>query len=106
MDIYNLKKYTNGWFVGNFDPTVIKTDQFEIAIKKYKKGDKENSHYHKIATEITLIVVGKVTMNSVLYTTDDIIVIHPNEKTDFICLDDTITCVIKLPSISSDKFND
>lgn len=106
MKIYDLKNYTNGWFVGDFDPTIQKTNNFEVAIKKYKKGDTEKSHYHKVAIEITVIVLGKVTMNNVVYHTDDIIFISPGESTDFVCLEDTITCVVKSPSIKQDKFHD
>lgn len=106
MKKYNLQNYINGWFIGNFIPTIIDTNQFEVAIKKYNSGDIENSHYHKIATEITVIVSGKVSMNNIIYEENDIILIHPNEKTDFICLTDVTTCVIKTPSIMGDKYND
>lgn len=106
MDTYNLKNYTNGWFIGNFIPTIIDNNNFEIAIKRYNANDKESAHYHKVATEITVIVSGKVMMNNTIYNENDIIVIYPNEKTDFVCLTDVVTCVIKMPSVMGDKYND
>jgi hypothetical protein len=49
---YNM---TRGWFIGNFTPSVLPSDDVEVAVKNYQAGDKEEPHYHKIATEITCI---------------------------------------------------
>ena len=95
-----------GWFAGNFEPTVFKTENAEVAVKHYKKGDVEQWHYHKIATELTVIVTGKVKMNEQVFTNGDIIVMQPNEGTDFIVLEDTITTVVKIPGAINDKFFD
>lgn len=102
----DLKNFIKGWFVGNFDPSLIKTNDVEVAIKKYKAGDYESAHYHKIATEITAIVSGEVEMNGVKYVADDIIVIEPNDRTDFRCLTDVITVVVKYPGANDDKYVD
>lgn len=102
----DLKTFIKGWFVGNFDPSLIKTNDVEVAIKKYKAGDYESAHYHKIATEITAIVLGEVEMNGVKYVADDIIVIEPLDRTDFRCLTDVITVVVKYPGANDDKYVD
>ena len=49
---FNLDEMVKGWFVGNFDPSVLKTNDVEVGIKHYTKGEIENSHFHKIATEV------------------------------------------------------
>ena len=54
-----------GWFVGRFTPTVLSTNDVEVAVKHYKKGDYESAHYHKIATEVTVIISGRVKMNGI-----------------------------------------
>src|SRR5579859_7291775 len=33
---YNLNIFTKGWFVGNFSPTLINSDDVEVAVKHYK----------------------------------------------------------------------
>lgn len=104
MKVAKLEDMVKGWFVGNFDPTLIKTNDVEIAVKEYKKGDYEEKHYHKIATEITVIVSGKVRMNGKEYSKGDIIVIEPNEVTDFEALEDTVNTVVKFPGASHDKY--
>ena len=100
----NLNQMKLGWFVGNFEPSLYKTNDVEVAVKKYKKGESEQRHYHKIATEITVIVSGKVIMNEELYEAGDIIVIPPLKDADFKVLEDTITTVTKLPGANNDKY--
>ena len=102
----NLNDFFKGWFIGNFSPTLIKTNEVEVAVKRYKAGDLESAHHHKIATEITVIVSGEVEMNGVKYIEDDIIVIEPNDSTDFKCLTDVVTVVVKYPGASNDKYVD
>jgi hypothetical protein len=100
----DLKTFIKGWFVGNFDPSLIKTNDVEVAIKRYQAGDYEAAHYHKIATEITAIISGTVLMNGIKYVADDIIVIEPMDKTDFECLTDVVTVVVKYPGANNDKY--
>ena len=104
MKKYNIKDFDRGWFIGYFDSSIFKTDLFEIAIKKYNAGEQEPTHLHKIAKEYTLIIDGKVLMNNNEFISGDIIEIEANESTNFFCVENTTTCVIKIPSISNDKF--
>lgn len=104
MKIFKLKDMHSGWFIGNFQPSVFKTNDVEVAIKKYREGDYENAHYHKLATEFTVIVSGSVKMNNEIYTEGDVIVIEPFESTDFRAMTDVITTVVKLPGANNDKY--
>jgi quercetin dioxygenase-like cupin family protein len=105
MRVNKLKNMTKGWFVGNFEPTLYKTNAVEIAVKSYNKGEREASHYHKIATEITVITAGRVKMNGSEYQKGDIIILEPNESTDFECLEDgTQNVVVKIPGANDDKY--
>jgi hypothetical protein len=102
----NLNDFFKGWFIGNFSPTLIKTNEVEVGIKKYKAGDYEPAHHHKVAIEVTVILSGEVEMNGVKYVSDDIIVIDSNESTDFRCLTDVVTVVVKYPGANNDKYVD
>ena len=93
-----------GWFVGDFEPTLYRTDRVEVAVKKYKAGDREAWHYHKVATEISVVIGGTVRMNGHEYAAGDVIVMDPGEGTDFEALEDTITAVVKIPGARDDKF--
>ncbi len=103
MKVYDLKNFIKGWFIGNFEPTLFDTKDFEIAVKHYSKGDKEASHYHKIAEEYTVVVSGKFRQGEVVLEKSNIAVVSPNESVDFECLEDGTTVVVKVPSIKGDK---
>lgn len=104
MNIFKLKNYLRGWIIGNFEPTIIKTDDFEICIKEYKKGDTEAAHVHKIAQEVTVVVSGKFKMNDKILEKGDIAQLTPNEIGNFACLEDGIITVVKMPSVKGDKY--
>jgi hypothetical protein len=104
MKCYKLDDMTKGWFVGNFLPTVVSTNNVEVAVKKYNAGDHEEKHYHKIATEITVITDGEAQMNGTIYRSGDIIVIEPFTATDFKAITDVTTTVVKIPGASNDKY--
>jgi hypothetical protein len=104
MEKFKLNDMINGWFIGNFEPSLFKTNDVEVAVKKYSSGDKEASHFHKIATEFTIILVGSALMNQKIYEPGDIVVIRPGEETDFCALTDLMTVVVKIPGANNDKF--
>ena len=105
MKTAKLQDMVKGWFIGNFSPSLYKTNDVEVGVKSYNKGDYESHHFHKVATEFTVIVSGKVRMNGKEYVAGDIIVISPNEATDFECLQDgTVNVVVKIPGANNDKF--
>lgn len=93
-----------GWFVGDITPVAYSTPAVEVAYKEYKKGDYDKSHYHKIATEVTLISSGSVKMNGIVYSKGEIIIINPMDVTDFEALEDSATVVVKIPGAKNDKY--
>ncbi len=100
----SLKDMVGGWMVGDFDPTCIKTPACEVACKHYPAGASEAAHVHRIATELTLIAKGRVTMNGRVFSEGDIIILEPGEATDFIALEPSTTVVVKMPSVAGDKY--
>jgi len=93
-----------GWFVGDFSPTALATTDCEVGVKHYKAGEKEAAHYHKIATEITVVISGHIKMAGKEWKAGDIIVLSPNEVTDFESLSDSVTVVVKHPGAKDDKY--
>lgn len=104
MKKYNLNQFTRGWVVGDFEPSIIRTKDFEFMVRSYNSGETESEHIHKIADEITVIVNGTFIMNGEVLTSGDIIHLSPGDPTDFKCLDSGSTAVIKTPSVMGDKF--
>ena len=104
MKLYRLDEMKGGWFVGNFEPSCLRTDAFEVASKKYTSGDHESRHVHRVATEITVIASGRVVMNGQVFVAGDVILLEPGESSDFEVLEDALTVVVKTPSIIGDKY--
>lgn len=101
----HINDMIKGWFVGDFYPSILKTKDFEAGVKEYKKGEKEGKHVHKIGTEITVIVRGKVIMCDRVIKEGEMILMEPGVATSFEALEDTITFVVKNPSAIGDKYH-
>ncbi len=104
MKIFNLNQYVRGWIIGDFEKSIIRTADFEVGLKEYKKDDCESAHVHKVSKEITVVVSGKFKMNNKILKKGDIVCLEPNELGEFSCLEDGIITVVKTPSVIGDKY--
>lgn len=100
----HLDNMTKGWFIGSFAPTAFSTQDVEVGVKEYVRGDKEKKHYHKIAYEITLVLQGKIKIAGQKLGPGDIIIIEPEEVSSFEALTDARLVVVKLPGALNDKY--
>lgn len=104
MKEINIKDFTRGWLIGDFEPSLFKNKQIEVAIQSYISGDQEPQHYHKIGTEISLMVSGSASFNEKILKEGEGLIIYPNESNIFKALTDCKVLVIKYPSKTDDKF--
>lgn len=104
MNRHRLTDFPGGWFVGRFEPRLLPADDVEVAVKTYPAGAMEGRHVHRVATELTLVASGRVRMNGEEFGPGDIVEILPGESTDFEAMSDTITVVVKSPSVPGDKY--
>jgi anti-sigma factor ChrR (cupin superfamily) len=104
MKIKNINDFFKGWFIGDFEPTMLKTTDFEVAVKEYSAGDLESNHVHKEAVEFTMVLDGTISMNGIEYSKNDIILIEKGEATEFKSITDSRTLVVKTPSVKGDKY--
>jgi quercetin dioxygenase-like cupin family protein len=104
MNYAKLEDMKNGWFIGKFTPTSYSTDACEVAVKKFKVGDSELLHYHKVSTEITLVLSGVVRMVNQEWHEGDVITLEPGDQTDFLALTDAVIVSVKIPGELNDKY--
>lgn len=104
MKVFKSNSMIKGWFVGDFEPTALKTKDCEVAYKSYKEGEFEARHMHKIATEVTFIAEGRVMMNNTEFNPGDIIILEPGEATDFKAITASKNIVVKVPCVKGDKY--
>jgi len=103
LERHRLENFVRGWFVGNFQPTLMSSDAVEVGIKHYRAGDREAAHHHKVATELTAVVSGRVRMSGEEFGAGEIVRIPAGSSTDFMALTDAITVVVKMPCVSGEK---
>lgn len=107
MKVSRVRDFTRGWFVGDFDPSLIKTSGAEVAIQEYEAGDNEPCHWHAECKEITALVEGTAIISG--HTEEyhmiagDIVFIECCEPVRFRALTKVIAVVVKVPSRPHDK---
>jgi mannose-6-phosphate isomerase-like protein (cupin superfamily) len=104
MNVTKINDYTRGWFIGNFEPSVLKTKDFEVGILKHSKGEKWASHYHKESMEYNVLISGKMIIHGKELSSGDVFVFEKKEIADPEFLEDCTLVVVKVPSIPGDKF--
>jgi hypothetical protein len=103
MEKTKLENFTNGWLIGDFEPSIFKNPNFEVCVKNFNKGEVEASHFQRVATEITVVLSGVVRMGSINLVEDDVLIIYKDEVCDFEALTDCKVMGIKFPSLPGDK---
>jgi mannose-6-phosphate isomerase-like protein (cupin superfamily) len=104
MKVTKIKDYKGGWFIGNFEPSVLKTDLFEVCYKTHYKGEKWDTHYHKKASEVNYLIRGKMTINEIELNEGDVFVIEPYFVSEPVFLTNCELIVVKMPSQINDKY--
>ena len=95
---------TRGWFIGDFEPSVLRTRDFEVGILTHKKGETWPAHYHSVATEYNVLLEGRMRIAGEVVTPGDVFWFDPGDVADPEFLEDCRVCVVKTPSIIGDKY--
>ena len=105
MKVYNLEDFFRGWFIGNFEPTLLKTPDFEVGLLTHSKGEFWHPHVHKIADEYNLLIEGRMEICGQTIEKGQVFVIEKNTVADPVFLEDCKVLVVKVPSVPGDKYN-
>lgn len=93
-----------GWFIGDFPEAVVQTKDFEVCYQENSHTYPTDKHYHKIITEIQLVVRGKMVVNGEEFGVGDICVLEPGEHYSAQYLEPTDVVAVKFPSVPNDKY--
>tara|TARA_Y100000593_G_scaffold16106_1_gene31800 strand:+ start:26299 stop:26637 length:339 start_codon:yes stop_codon:yes gene_type:complete len=104
MEIYKLVDFTRGWLIGDFEPSLIKTKDFEVGVLFHPKGEVWPAHYHKIADEYNVLLSGKMKICNEDLSEGDVFVIRKGEVADPEFYEDCKILTIKIPSVIGDKY--
>jgi hypothetical protein len=98
-----LKNFKGGWIIGNFEPSLINTKNFEIAIKKIKKGFVDIPHYHTGGPEYNILISGKLIQNKTEIFPDEIFIFEAGEIARIQAIEDSVVIAIRGYSDPNDK---
>lgn len=104
MKRYKLDDFCKGWFVGNFEPSILK-DDFEVGVARHSAGEFHQDHFHKKCIEINLVIEGKMSINGEIFESGDIFVLYPYEVSQAEFLTDVTIVIVRDKSDPSDKFS-
>jgi len=99
----HINNFIKGWFVGNFEPSLLK-ENFEVGFHQHSAGEFHQDHFHKQGTEINLVVEGEIKINGEIFKTGDIFVLEPYEISQCEYLTDVKLVVVRNLSDPNDKF--
>ena len=104
MQVGKLSDMHRGWFIGHFEPSLLKTNDFEVGVLTHPKGEVWPTHYHVEATEYNVLIKGSMRLGDVELNAGDTFIIEPYETVSPLFHEDcTIVCV-KCPSVPGDKY--
>lgn len=104
MKLYRIEDMKGGWYIGNFDPTIFKTQDFEVSYRIHKKDEFWDVHYHDITVEINFLVRGEMIIQNKTLKSGDIFILEPFEISDPVFLEDCEVICVKVPS-KNDKIS-
>ena len=104
MQKFNMNDMHRGWFIGNFLPSVLKTDLFEVGIIKHEKGEDWPEHFHVVSTEYNVLLEGSMSVNGTLIEVGEIFILDKNEPCKPIFNENCTIICVKVPSIPGDKY--
>jgi hypothetical protein len=98
-----LENFFKGWFVGNFEPSLLKAD-FEVGVAKHTAGEFHQDHFHKKSLEINVVLEGRMKINGEEFGPGDIFILYPYEVSQAEFLTDVTIVIVRDKSDSSDKY--
>lgn len=104
MKTAKLSDMHRGWFIGDFEPGVLRTRDFEVGVLTHLKGESWAAHYHEIATEYNVLLEGRMRIADRELAAGDIFWFEPGEVADPEFLEDCKVLCVKTPSIIGDKY--
>jgi quercetin dioxygenase-like cupin family protein len=104
MEFRHLSYFRGGWFIGDFQPSILQTKNFEVGVLHHKKGEEWPAHYHKEAEEYNVLVKGKMKVKGIHLYEGDVFVFKKGEVADPVFLEDCTVVCVKVPSVPGDKY--
>ena len=105
-----IEDFHRGWFIGDFEPSILRTKAFEVGILTHKMGEYWAPHFHKEAIEYNVLISGDMSIvhgdNTITYLKPgDVFAFEKGEVSEPMFHTDCKILVVKVPSVIGDKYN-
>lgn len=104
QDTWTIDSFVRGWFIGDFEPSILRTKTWEMALLKHSKGEKWDFHYHSQADEVNVLLSGRMMLNGHEIRARNVFTIPKKQIACPLFLEDCVVLCIKTPSVIGDKF--
>ena len=98
-----VDSFVRGWFIGDFEPSIIRTKTWEVALLRHNKGEKWDFHYHAQADEVNVLLNGRMMLNGYEIRARNVFTIPKKQIACPLFLEDCLILCIKTPSVIGDK---
>lgn len=106
MIVFNISETKGGYFLGDFEPSILKSSDVSIAVKRIFRGALDGGYYRKCDTEIVYIMSGVLEIDKKKYKKGDIILWEPQDVINIFAIEDSEYLLIKLPGSRNDIYHD
>ena len=96
-------KYTRGWLVGDFEPSILRTKEMDVGWMVHEKDEIWDFHYHQTCVEINFLVSGRMKINEEFIEPGQMFVFEKNIIACPLFLEKCTVLCIKIPSAPGDK---
>jgi hypothetical protein len=104
MEVRRIDDFKGGWFIGDFEPTLLRTSDFEVGWKVHTRDEFIHPHIHEHLVEYNLLAHGEMRVNGRHLKPGDLFIFAKGERVDAeVLTDEAHVVVVKTPSIPSDK---
>lgn len=95
--------FVRGWIIGDFVPSLVRTEAFEVGIMRHRKDERWAFHYHERSTETNVLVRGRMRVNGLEIREGDRFEFAPHQLSCPEFLEDCVVLCVKTPSAPGDK---
>ena len=103
-NVWFVDSFVRGWFIGDFEPSILRTKTWEMALLKHSKNEKWDFHYHAQADEVNVLLSGRMMLNGREIRSRNVFTIPKKQIACPLFLEDCMILCIKTPSVIGDKF--
>ena len=102
-NVWFVDSFVRGWFIGDFEPSILRTKTWEMALLKHSKNEKWDFHYHSQADEVNVLLSGRMMLNGREIRARNMFTIPKKQIACPLFLEDCMILCIKTPSVIGDK---